>query len=107
MPLCKKCGKKAYSELCWQHKPRASIKTNKRPTQRGKEYYRYKAFRDDVAVPYLDKNFGHKCRYCGSTDGLQVDHIHNRGSHPQLKYQLSNLQWLCFICHRKKTDNMQ
>ena len=85
-------------ELCFFHRKR------KRINQRGKEYERWKKFRDEVAIPYLDEKFGKKCRFCGSDKRLDVDHIHSRGSRPELKYQLSNLQYLCRSCHRDKTD---
>ena len=97
---CLKCGKRAYSEYCLQHKKRKPI------TKYGKEAKRYTEFRKEVAIPYLDRQFGHKCRMCSRTDGLELDHIHSRGSRPELKYQISNLQWLCFDCHRKKTDRL-
>lgn len=94
---CTVCNKRSYSDYCFIHRPK------KRIEPRGKEYYRYKAFRDDVAVPYLDNAFGHHCRVCKASEGLEIDHIHNRGSRPELKYQLSNLQWLCRSCHHLKT----
>lgn len=63
----------------------------------------------EVAVPYLDKTFGHHCRGCLLDTTLDVDHIKSRGAHPELKYQLSNLQYLCAVapnwCHRNKTDH--
>lgn len=105
---CNICGARSYSDYCFIHKPRKAIKRIKRPIQQGKEYERYKKFRDEVAIPYLDKNFGHKCRCCGTAERLDVDHIHSRGSRPELKYQLSNLQWLCRSpCHRNKTDGIE
>jgi len=90
------------------HKPRKPIARLKRPRQQGKEYERWKKFRDEVAKPYLDEKFGHFCRCCGVGGSLDVDHINAVGSHPQLKYQLSNTQWLCrFPCHRNKTDKKE
>jgi len=90
------CNKRDYSDYCVLHKPR------KRISQFGKEAERYTKFRDEVAIPYLDKTFGHKCRVCGTTNNLDVDHINKRSTHPELKYQLSNLQYLCRKCHQSK-----
>lgn len=84
-----------------QHKPRIQI------TKKGKEYLRWEKFRKDTAIPYLDNTFGHACRCCGVGGALDIDHIHGKGSHPQLKYQLSNLQYLCRNCHHNKTINLE
>lgn len=65
---CIVCGKRAYSDYCVSHKPR------KRITQRGKEYERYEKFKHEVAIPYLDRTFGHKCRNCGATENLDRPH---------------------------------
>jgi 5-methylcytosine-specific restriction endonuclease McrA len=45
------------------------------------------------------------CRVCGVPTGKsgQVDHIKPRASHPELMYDLDNLQTLCERCHAKKT----
>jgi len=86
------------------HKPRKALVTKKRPIQRGKEFYRWQTFREEVAIPYLDATFGHKCVECGTSDNLDVDHILGRGSHPSLKYDLLNLQYLCRTHHSLKTD---
>lgn len=104
---CRQCGVRAYSDWCWQHKPRKPIESKKRIQQRGKEYERWKEFRENVAIPYLDKTFGHTCRCCGVGGQLDIDHIHNKGSRPELKYQLSNLQYLCRECHINKTARIK
>lgn len=107
---CVVCGKRAYSEYCVQHKPRKPIVTKKRPKQRGKRTLEYEVWRDTIAIPYLDKTYGHICAKCGQGDYglhiLEVDHIQNRGSHPELKMVLTNVQWLGRIpCHSDKTDH--
>lgn len=80
------------------------LKRYKRPALRGKRSIEYQAWRDTVAIPYLDKRYGHMCAYCANTGNLDVDHILNRGSHPQLKMNLKNVQFLCRRCHYLKTD---
>jgi len=101
---CTVCNKKSYSQLCYMHKPRKSIARLKRPRQQGKEYERWKKFRDEVAKPYLDETFGHFCVDCKATGSLDIDHIKTRGSRPDLKYDLKNLTYKCRLCHIKKTN---
>lgn len=72
----------------------------------GKRTIQYSAWRDEIAIPFLDENFGHECASCGAEEDLAVDHILNRGSRPDLKMDLTNVQWLCPICHSKKTDRI-
>lgn len=96
---CAYCGKRSYKEYCMAHKPRKPIR------KQGKEAERWAEFRDETVIPYLDKQFGHTCRCCGVGGKLDVDHIHGKGSHPQLKYQISNFQYLCRRCHIEKTAN--
>lgn len=70
----------------------------------GKEADRWTEFRDEIAIPYLDKMFGHICMCCGVGGKLDVDHIIEKGGHPKLKYELDNLRYLCrFPCHANKT----
>lgn len=81
-----------------QHKPRKRIK------QMGRRGMEYKEWRDNVAIPYLDTTFGRKCSVegCKNTN-LDVDHILKRGSHPELKMDLSNVRYLCRTHHREVT----
>lgn len=43
-----------------------------------------------------------KCAICGSTKGLELDHIvpYYEGG----RSDIDNLQWLCHDCHKKKTE---
>ncbi len=104
---CNICGKRAYSEYCVQHKPRKPIKVNKLPNKKGKKTITYEHWRDTVAKPYLDNTFRHKCADCGATEGLTVDHIRTRGSRADLKMDLKNVQYLCWVpCHFNKTNHL-
>lgn len=94
---CTVCGKRAYSDFCMQHKPRKRIR------QMGKEADKWTEFRDTIARPYLDEIDGHNCNCCGRGGKLDVDHIIEKGGHAELKYELSNLQYLCRSCHIEKT----
>jgi len=103
---CSVCGKRAYSDYCVQHKPRKPIK------QKGKRTIVIDEWVDKVARPYLDKNFGRVCAACAGTrcfnQQLDVDHIKNKGSHPELAMVLSNVQYPGrFPCHFEKTNNIK
>ena len=85
------------------HKPRKPIK------KKGKHTIEYEIWRDNVARPYLIRNFGEKCAACGGTrcgnKQLDIDHIRPRGSHYALRMSLTNVQFLGRNpCHREKTD---
>jgi 5-methylcytosine-specific restriction endonuclease McrA len=87
--------------------PKREPRAPKRITTRGEKTIEYEHWRDTVAIPYLDATYGHKCADCGTTTRkLDVDHIRNRGSHPELKMVLANLAWRCRTCHRAKTDRL-
>lgn len=46
---------------------------------------------------------GGRCRVCGSTTRLQVDHIYPWEGSEELFYNEQNLQVLCHHCHSQKT----
>lgn len=105
--LCKICGIriKAYSSL--QNKCFPCTKKAYKPiAKKGRETLLYEKWRDAVAKPYLDKRYGHICsmRGCSESEGLEVDHIKTRGSRHDLKFDVKNVQYLCFYHHRLKTD---
>lgn len=73
--------------------------------QIGRRTLEYNKWRDTVAIPYLDATSGHKCSWCPRTDRLEVDHIKTRGAHPELKFDLDNIRYLCGGlggCHGKR-----
>lgn len=53
----------------------------------------------DIRQQVLDRD-GHRCADCGSTEGLQIDHVHPvaKGGRPVLE----NLQVLCKTCNLQK-----
>lgn len=89
--LCTVCGSKYHYQTFCPFKKKKAI------SQRGKQTLLYEAFRDTVAIPYLDKKYGHVCSYkgCTKTEGLDVDHIKTRGAHAELKFDVKNLRYLC------------
>lgn len=60
---------------------------------------RYKKHRQAV----LERD-GYKCTMCGSTDNLEIHHIHEFCEHPELVFEISNTITLCHNCHQT-TDN--
>lgn len=44
-----------------------------------------------------------KCVECGSHYRLQVDHKQPVRTHPELSFEIDNLQTLCVSCHTRKT----
>ena len=46
---------------------------------------------------------GFACVECDARHKLQVDHIKPVRTHPELSWELSNLQTLCERCHSRKT----
>lgn len=50
-------------------------------------------------------NGKYRCDMCGTLiANPDIDHVKNRGSHPELRFEHSNLQILCRSCHIKKTS---
>lgn len=48
--------------------------------------------------------YGHTCMRCkvSFVRGMSVDHIFGRHSHPELAFELRNLQVLCHSCNARK-----
>ena len=46
---------------------------------------------------------GFACVKCRAIAGLEVDHVRPVRTHPELAYDLANLQALCVPCHSSKT----
>jgi 5-methylcytosine-specific restriction endonuclease McrA len=109
--MCKSCGRSiiiwntAQTRCAKCQQARSKAKPPKPISQRGKHALKWASFRKQEAIPYLDKTFGHICsvKGCTETESLDVDHIKGRGSHPHLRYELSNLQYMCRTHHHLKT----
>ena len=108
------CGDCYYRQVRkTSSKPRKPLTRSQKPLrQRGKQAKKWEVFRDKVARPYLDKNFGIACVDCGvlppmKDDGTHyrhdVDHIKGKGSHPELRYDVTNMAYRCRSCHERKT----
>lgn len=102
--LCPRCRiKRASNKQVAQRKPLPRAR-NPIP-QRGKHAKKWETFRDKVAKPYLDKKYGRVCSVegCDVTNPLDVDHIKSRGAHPELRYEVTNLRYLCRPHHIERT----
>lgn len=99
-PICNILGHSRY--YCRVRRP-------KRIPIKGRRTLEYEQWRDEVGIPHLDKTTGRICQAClGDRCGnrqLDVDHILNRGSHPELIKDVNNIQYLGREpCHRLKTE---
>jgi hypothetical protein len=120
--LCGSCvrAKQAKKPI----KPRTPLKRSQKPLKRstkpikqlGKVANKDRAFIDKVVRPYLDKNFGIQCANCGAMPPrLETgeysrhapDHIKGKGPHPELRYVITNFQYLCVPCHEEKTGTVK
>jgi 5-methylcytosine-specific restriction protein A len=45
-----------------------------------------------------------RCVVCGADESLQVDHIQAPRGDEELFFNVNNLQTLCAVCHRRKTQ---
>ncbi|WP_037471602.1 HNH endonuclease [Sinorhizobium fredii] len=70
------------------HRPSAAVQKDKRW-----KWLRLQAKRRD----------GFKCVQCGASGDLEVDHVKPVRTHPELSFELTNLQTLCVRCHARKT----
>lgn len=105
---CKSCGGEWHTAFNCPLRPRKGF-VNKVKLMKpiGRQGLKYNQFRNNVAYPYLVEKYGEQCNSCGRSDlPLDVDHIKKRGSRPDLKYDLNNLQLLCRSCHAKKDNEI-
>lgn len=82
-----------------KHQHCENVAFRRPPTELERRRRRWQSKRKKTA-PRIFKRDGHKCRHCGSTKKLTVDHIVplvNGGSDND-----SNLQTLCKSCNSKK-----
>lgn len=77
---------------------------------KGKVTKRWDKFRADWFKDNPGNWLGlYACHYCGQwfpKAQIDLDHVKNRGSHPELRFDLSNIVMACRPCHRKKTDRV-
>ncbi len=102
MPLprpCLRCNEVARATYCDNCQPIINkVREARRPsrTQRGYDY-RWNKLSKQL------RELHPWCAQCGSTKDLTVDHIIPLSDlHPQLRYEISNLQVLCRSCNSQK-----
>lgn len=120
--LCGSCTRAKQASK--PRKPRAPLprakaplkRSTKRIKPRGKVAIKDADFRDKIVRPYLEKNLGIACAGCGIMppmldSGLYsrhaIDHIKGKGPHPELRFVITNFQFLCVPCHEEKTGTVQ
>lgn len=55
-----------------------------------------------IRMAVLERD-GFRCKSCGTSGRLEVDHIQPVRTNPELSYEVANLQVLCPSCHTRKT----
>jgi len=120
--LCGDCSRAKASRK--PPKLRTPLKRSQKPLRRstkpiakvGKVKKKDDIFRDKVVRPYLEKNYGIACANCGAMPPLldsgeysrhAIDHIQGKGPHPELRFVITNFQFLCVPCHEAKTGTVQ
>lgn len=61
-----------------------------------------------MTIKYRRDNREKECFYCGVPGHIQAIHMHHvfkRSTHPELKYEETNLCPLCWKCHRKTEED--
>ena len=113
---CTVCGKRAYSNYCFQHKKRKPIEIKKRIRQVSDKQSKYHRWLEDFARPALIARDGNNCSCCGRAarqseeklEKLDIEHTLNKGSHPSLKQDMNNLTLMCrYPCHYNKTNHIE
>lgn len=62
----------------------------------GKRTAEYERWKKNEAIPYLDSQGPRVCaKGCGQTWPLDVGHKKGRGAHPELRMELTNVEWQC------------
>lgn len=104
---CKVCGKNAYSEYCFAHKPRKSLTNNGKGLKSSKKEKPVQ----DMFLFFKDiwnKRKQHQCENCGKWLGKEplsymFDHLLEKSKHPELMFEEDNIMLVCLECHDKKT----
>lgn len=72
--------------------------------QIGKEGRKWLAFRKKFLKGKEEWDGRYLCSLCKiPTEFIEIDHIQKRSSHPELKYEVSNLRLICRRCHIEET----
>ena len=97
---CEICGKKAYSNRCFKHKNRKSLKTNKKEKDSPDKMWEF-----FLSIWRKRKHYCENCNiYLGNTPySYNFDHILEKSKYPELKYEEENICILCLKCHDEKT----
>lgn len=110
MPNCKVCGNKAYSDYCFQHKPRKPIgqkadglKSGKKLDRRSKKRVEQEKEYSKLRKQYLEAN--PLCERC-KKEASEIHHFY------QIRYgkflnDTDQFVGLCAPCHRFTHDNVE
>jgi 5-methylcytosine-specific restriction endonuclease McrA len=106
LPHCRGCDQIGhYTYQCWRLK-KEPIKTISKLKMSGKYSKKWLATRKEWFSLNPPNPFGYyACYLCGrwfTPKEITLDHVLPRGSHPELRYELTNLKPCCWECNQKK-----
>lgn len=113
MNLCKVCGKKCEKEYCFQHKPKQALRkvalNKKVPLEEAKQATQERIQKDYNFYLGIWNKRPHRCQVCDTPLGSELrsymfDHLIEKSTHPELRYEEDNLIVVCLDCHSKKTN---
>ena len=122
MNKCKTCGANCDKEYCWRHKPKIPIKSSpiksntrlksKPKTEKQKEEIKERRVKDtEFYMGIWDSLQDRKCWSCGEYLGPEpktymFDHLIEKSSHNELRYEKENIFVCCLLCHDMKSRGL-
>lgn len=96
----------------WHYKTFCPYNKKKRPKLQSDKELDYQEWKETVARPAIIRRDGNWCFCCGRparpSERLDLEHTQPKGSHPELKRQLTNLRLFCrYPCHFNKTNHLE
>lgn len=96
---CKICKVEYYT---WSNLQTKCPKCTPRIPAKGKRGKTYDYWLKTEARPLYIAQNGDYCQDCKTNKGYDMHHLKARNSHAKLKYDITNLIYLCRICHQKR-----
>ena len=111
MSKCTYCESESHTSIMCFNKPRKPLKAKKVINRFGKAAAKWIETKNEWIQRHPPDEFGvwvcylqisPLCPKYVNIDNMTLDHVKGRGSHPELKYELSNLKPCCFFCNGLK-----
>ncbi len=91
--------------FCWAKQKQRTPRSKKPIKKVGKYTAKWFKTRSEWFNNHLPDNGYYQCHYCGEfllPRETTLDHIKPRGSHPELRFEQTNLVPCCYLCNKKK-----